>query len=63
MNKFDTVTPFVKFEYSNEFGDTTKFESNLNGVCLDDMFEIYKRFLLACGFYVSGDIIESEGVL
>jgi len=56
----DTIIPYIKFEYCNEFGNITKFESTLDGVTINDMLDIYKRFLNGCGFYVKGDIVESE---
>lgn len=44
-----------KFEFTDEFNQTTKFEQNINTDCLEVenqlglMVQEFKQFLLACG--------------
>ena len=56
-----------KFEYTDEFNQTTKFEQNLNADCLADtgnidiMVQEFKQFLYALGY--SKDLVETIQII
>jgi hypothetical protein len=56
-----------KFEYTDEFNQTTKFEQNLNADCLQDtgnldiMVQEFKQFLYALGY--SKELVETVQII
>ena len=43
-------TPSLECILINEFGDKTQFKGSLMGSSIDAVVEVFKRFLLGCGY-------------